>query len=386
MSEKDHTDILTAFEGEMVLDPMRTTSIHDPKWAHPELRDYWVPGLELGAFTTLYDPKATIDEKLSVLDSVDFSIYYPPIDQTLVDMQEYDVPGCPEEPDAPMAKVYVYRPAKLKGKTGQRVIFQIAGGGMLFCEPKVSGLDQLSLDRKCVVVGVKYRISMEEPYPAAINDLHAGYAWMIEHADELGIDLDSIIISGASSGGHLALSLPFRLKRYDWCGGPMPRGIVAINPITDDREVYPCSEYLLGFTDGIDEAKSFDSVNYHTAYRAWLGYNYGSYRVGPEALANHATVEDCIGYPPSYIETTEFDPDRDYNREFVGKLYAAHTYCDYHCLGGANHHAYSENPDLYEFEKQLEDRAYESFWEHDFRRPWVVDDYKARFKKRFGME
>jgi acetyl esterase/lipase len=381
--QSEHTDVLTAFDGDLQIDYDRTLSIRDPKWAHPKLRENWVQSLELYGFSTLYDPAATIEEKRKALSKVDFSIYYPPIEEGLVETQTFEAPGCPEEPDTP-ATVYVFTPTKLKGKKNLPVLFEIAGGGMLYCEPAASGLDRHALDYKCVVVGVKYRTSLEEPYPAAINDLHAGYAWMVEHADELGINVDDVVIYGGSSGGGLALSFPFRLMRYDYCGAPQLRGVVAGNPITDDREVYPCSEILAGFVDGVDEPKCFDAINYHTAYRMWLGYNYGSYRVGPEALANHATVEECIGYPPTMIFSAEFDPDRDYNREFAGKLYAAHTFCEYHCFSGCNHGGYFTDPDLAEIALMLQNTAMQLFWEKDVRRPWVVDDYKARFKKRFG--
>jgi acetyl esterase/lipase len=381
--QSEHTDVLTAYEGEMVLDPMRTISVRDPKWAHPKLQENWQAGFEFAAFLKLYEPEVSIEEKRAVLDAIDFTSYYPPVEEGLVDTQVFEAPGCPEEPDTP-AQVYVFTPKKLKGKKNLPVLFEIAGGAMLYCEPAASGLDQHALDYKCVVVGVKYRTSLDAPYPAAINDLHAGYAWMVEHADEIGIDVDDVVFYGTSSGAHLALSLPFRLMRYDWCGGPMPRGIIAVNPITDDREIYPCSEHCEGYVDGVDRPQCFDAVNYHTAYRMWLGYNYGSYRVGPEALANHATVEDCIGYPPTMIFTAEFDPDRDYNREFAGKLYAAHTFCEYHSFGGADHRGYLFEPELSEIPLMLQNKALQLFWEEDVRRPWVVDDYKARFEKRFG--
>ena len=42
-------------------------------------------------------------------------------------------------------------------------------------------------------------------------------------------------------------------------------------------------------------------VEQHDGLYQWLGRNFDSNRVGPEALANHATVEDCIGFPPTFM-------------------------------------------------------------------------------------
>lgn len=364
--------ILRVHEGTPILEADRVRDITDPKWCHPLLCDGWISGMGMGEFAKLYDPALSIEEKKAVLGNIDLSVYYPQTDNPTCEMKEYEVPGCPEEPET-SAKVYVLTPFKKKGRKKWPVLFECVGGGMVFCEPTMCGLEALAEQYNCVVVSCKYRTALEAPYPAAINDLHATYKWMTEHADELNIDPDNVVIHGGSSGGHLALSIPFRLKRY----GYSPKGIVAGNPITDDREIYPSSQIC---------CETFDGEKLHTAYRMWLGYNFGSGRVGPEALANHATVEDCVGYPPVYIHTTEFDPDRDYNREFIGKVYAAGSFGEYHCWGGTHHGNYAAAPELNEIVQNLREGHIKMLFDQDLRRPWIVDEYKERILKKFEVK
>lgn len=186
----------------------------------------------------------------------------------------------------------------------------------------------------CVLVLPVYRTTLRGKYPAAINDCHAAYQWMIQHAEKLHINLDKIVILGASTGGHLATAVPFRLKRYDWCSGPMPRGVVAMNPITDDRSLFASGKFRNITWSG----KSLREMT-----QSWLGENYCSPMLPPEAFANRATVEDCIGLPPYFIHAGEFDPDRDNSRHFIGKVQEAGVMGEYHIWGGIDH-GVSEDP------------------------------------------
>ena len=136
----------------------------------------------------------------------------------------------------------------------------------------------------------------------------------------------------------------------------------------------------------------WDAVEQHDGLYNWLGRNFASNRVGPEALPNHATVEDCIGFPPTFMYQTEMDPDILQNVEFYTKLLKAHSFVEYHVYGGGHHsngiwavikncgepNEYSTRASI-SFESNIED-----CFKYDLRRPWVVEDYKAAFKKKFG--
>jgi acetyl esterase/lipase len=52
---------------------------------------------------------------------------------------------------------------------------------------------------------VAYRLFPETGVPGMVGDAKRAVAWVREHAAELGVDPDRIVLAGGSSGGHLAL-------------------------------------------------------------------------------------------------------------------------------------------------------------------------------------
>ena len=58
-----------------------------------------------------------------------------------------------------------------------------------------------------------YRLAPGHRFPAAFDDALAGYAFSLRHAEELGIEGRAPVLSGASSGGHLAALVALALAR-----------------------------------------------------------------------------------------------------------------------------------------------------------------------------
>ncbi|MGI9243658.1 MAG: alpha/beta hydrolase fold domain-containing protein, partial [Verrucomicrobiales bacterium] len=54
---------------------------------------------------------------------------------------------------------------------------------------------------------VSYRFTDVAAWPAQLEDVQAALAWVVEHADEYGIDPERIAVLGGSAGGHLSLML-----------------------------------------------------------------------------------------------------------------------------------------------------------------------------------
>ncbi len=55
------------------------------------------------------------------------------------------------------------------------------------------------------VVNVEYRMYPQATAPAAIEDVRASILYTVQHAKELNIDPNKIVVLGGSAGGHLAL-------------------------------------------------------------------------------------------------------------------------------------------------------------------------------------
>ena len=59
--------------------------------------------------------------------------------------------------------------------------------------------------RGMAVANVEYRLESQAKAPAAVEDIRSSISYLISNAGELNIDVDKIIVMGASAGGHLAL-------------------------------------------------------------------------------------------------------------------------------------------------------------------------------------
>ena len=244
------------------------------------------------------------------------------------------IKGCIEEPDAP-ENWALFRGLKEQFKKGPYpTLFVIPTGGLYFNSPYMWADAPATKFFGAQAFIPHFRSCIDAQYPAAINDLHAAYQYMVNHAEELNIDTDRIIIYGYSSGAHLASCLPFRLKRYDWCGAPMPRGVYCDDGMFDDRETTR-SMRILSYT--------WSSLFNRGANMLYMGDNFASGLIGPEAFANHATVEECKGLPPYCITEGQYNVCCDPATEFVNKLNAAGVYCDYYIYGGCNHYAYARD-------------------------------------------
>lgn len=70
---------------------------------------------------------------------------------------------------------------------------------------------QVVLDHcNAIIVSVAYRLAPENPFPTAVEDDVDTMLYLVEHADELAIDVNRIATSGFSAGGNLAVTVPLR--------------------------------------------------------------------------------------------------------------------------------------------------------------------------------
>ncbi|KAH8682547.1 Alpha/Beta hydrolase protein [Xylariales sp. PMI_506] len=63
------------------------------------------------------------------------------------------------------------------------------------------------------VISINYRHAPEDIYPAAVEDVTAGYQWVVdpENAKSLGINTARLAIGGSSAGGNLAAVLSLKI-------------------------------------------------------------------------------------------------------------------------------------------------------------------------------
>ncbi len=85
------------------------------------------------------------------------------------------------------------------------VVFNVHGGGWNHgTKESQSGFGSF-FKIGFAVVNVEYRLTLQATAPAAVEDVRASILYVVEHAKELNIDPNKIVVMGGSAGGYLAL-------------------------------------------------------------------------------------------------------------------------------------------------------------------------------------
>jgi acetyl esterase/lipase len=206
-------------------------------------------------------------------------------------------------------------------------VFHTHGGGMILGDRFV-GLQHFLrwiTEFDAVVVTVEYRLAPEFPDPYPVRDCYAGLVWTAEHADELGIDPDRLIIAGASAGGGLAAGTAM-LARDE--GGPALAGQVLIYPMLDDRDQTVS-------TAQIDGVGVWDRTSNITGWSALLGDRRATADVSVYAAPARAT--DLSGLPPAFIDCGSAEVFRDEDVAYATALWQAGVQAELHVWPGGFH-------------------------------------------------
>ncbi len=85
------------------------------------------------------------------------------------------------------------------------IIFNIHGGGWKNGVKETQGGFNTFFKMGYAVANIEYRLTGQATAPAAIEDVRAAILYVVQHAKELNIDPNKIVVMGGSAGGHLAL-------------------------------------------------------------------------------------------------------------------------------------------------------------------------------------
>ncbi len=104
-------------------------------------------------------------------------------------------------------KLDIYRP-RTPAPAGERrpALLQIHGGAWVLGFKQYQGIPLLThmASNGWIGFNVDYRLSPKATFPEHLIDVKRALAWIREHADELGVDPEFIVVTGGSAGGHLA--------------------------------------------------------------------------------------------------------------------------------------------------------------------------------------
>ncbi|MBC7633633.1 alpha/beta hydrolase [Aeromicrobium sp.] len=221
------------------------------------------------------------------------------------------------------SRALVHRP---KGAIGPLpCVINFHGGGWVQGNPEQSAWlsSRVAVRNKAVVISPSYRLAPENVFPAGLHDCRDAVAWVVEHADELGINPERIAVMGDSAGGNLAAVVALLARD---AGGPVLRAQVLIYPGVEMYDRWPSE-------DRNAEAPVLTSEGMRAFGRLYLGEQYGTedFRASPIRASSHADL------PKAFILTAEHDPLLDNGAHYRDALVADGVPVRYAEYGGAIH-------------------------------------------------
>jgi acetyl esterase/lipase len=204
-------------------------------------------------------------------------------------------------------------------------IYYIHGGAMIVGDrfSSVDSLFDLVEQHKIVLVSVEYRLAPEHPYPAPVEDCYGGLVWTVDHAAELGINPDRLVIAGHSAGGGLAAGLALLVRDRK---APALLGQLLICPMLDDHH-QTLSSRQYGKVDIAEVIR--------IGWNALLGTDHELRDASPYAAPGRA--EDLAELPPAFIDVGSAEPFRDEAVAYASRIWAAGGQAELHVWSGGFH-------------------------------------------------
>ena len=224
------------------------------------------------------------------------------------------------QPDGNEIPILLIRP---EGDEALPCVYAIHGGGMsagTCFDDRARAWARLLARHGVAVAAVEFRNSIVPsvttevaPYPAGLNDCVSGLRWVVDHADELGVDTSRIVVAGASGGGNLTLALGLRLNREG--DTDLVSGLYALCPYIAGQLAPRRSPIL--------HRKQRILLDLHNNNGA-MSYGIEEFEAqNPLAWPGFASEADVRGFPPTVISVNECDPLRDEGIEFYRLLLRA---------------------------------------------------------------
>ncbi|MCL1126270.1 alpha/beta hydrolase [Shewanella surugensis] len=242
-----------------------------------------------------------------------------------IDEIEYLIPGPEGAPEIP---IRLYRP---KGQSVPMPIFiNFHGGGFMLGDLELDHPRSLVMAAKTNAIGimVDYRLAPEHPFPAAVEDCYATLEWVAQHADELNIDPNRIVIGGGSAGGNLAAGVALMSRDRK---GPKILLQMLLYPALDDR----------GQTESMKNGEGLyicDSQSVRDVWQHYLGRHCSGDTQAPTShYAAPARADNLSHLPPAYIVTCEHDALRDEGILYAMRLMNAAVPVELHHYPGTVH-------------------------------------------------
>lgn len=249
--------------------------------------------------------------------------------------------------DGSKLRICIFKP--LEYKENVPGVLWLHGGGYALGAPEQAEVmaKKLMEASNCVVTAPDYRLSVHAPYPAALEDSYEALLWMKNHAKELGIRDDQLMVGGDSAGGGLtaALSLYARDKGEVSIAFQMP-----LYPMLDDRMTTESAQD--------NNAPVWNSKSNRICWKLYLGELFGTtdvpYYAAPARAGNYSNL------PPTAAFVGDLEPFRDETVQYMENLKKAGVPVEFQIYKGC-YHAFEQMCPKAEVSKKASEFITDSF-------------------------
>ncbi|MDE7476662.1 MAG: alpha/beta hydrolase [Lachnospiraceae bacterium] len=204
----------------------------------------------------------------------------------------------------------------------QKTIIDIHGGGWTYGDKDVYQYYCMDMaQRGFTVVNFSYRLSPENPFPAALEDINTAFAWVAENAGAYNIDLNKICVTGDSAGAQLASQYLTLLSNREYrklFSMQIPYDRITVKAVALNCGCYDMKRY-------IEDKKE----------AAFLAYVDKALTENREMTLERMDVIKYINenFPPTYIMTSEYDFLKEQAQPMYELLKKKGVVCEYKQYG-----------------------------------------------------
>jgi acetyl esterase len=154
------------------------------------------------------------------------------------------------------------------------------------------------------VVSLDYSLGPARRYPFAVHQLADAHAYLVDHADELGIDVDRIVLAGDSAGAQLSSQLATAITDPTYAAELGIRSALAPQQLRG--AILHCGIYDMR---GLLRPTGIIGWGNHTALRAYVGgFGFAASPALEQMSMMHRATE---AFPPIFISGGNGDPLTD---------------------------------------------------------------------------
>ena len=188
-------------------------------------------------------------------------------------------------------------------------VLWIHGGGYAIGIPEqeFNYVKKIIENTNSVIILPEYTLSVDKPYPAALEDCYTALLWMKENSKDLGINQNQLFISGESAGGGLTSALSFYARDKEEVA------------IAFQMPLYPMLDCRMQ-TESMKEndAPIWDYKANKLGWKLYLDNLYGTSKI--PYYASPSLAKDYSNLPPTYTFVGNIEPFYDETIEYINNL------------------------------------------------------------------